>query len=400
MTGRHSWRPVRAAHLRSRGVAGGSGPGARRRRSTASTRTGRDGIYRTVDGGATWTLVFKSTWRRHRRRATSSSRPMIRGSSTPCRNRRPAPLARASGFVAISHDAGATWTTQSLRSARRCWHIAVGPLEPDGTRRVYAVGDSVVLVLDGRRPDVDDGPGCRSTDQRNVRKCSRRSRPAAAKRGRGRLRRRDCVRRAATRRRSSRCEPGNPEKVYLATTGGALGPDADYVPTRCPTERLSTPRCGRLAGEASLWLGDFSRFELNNGSAQWGLLPGPPVYTGRDHARAATATSRPKRRAVDSSVFFSDNSHVHVSVGTPTRQPRWHRLDGMDASVAQRTSGVNFERPLHARGPACDRVHTRLRDHAENPPAIPAAYNKNSELDQHVAGRSVAGERRRRLLVR
>ena len=94
-----------------------------------------------------------------------------------------------------------------------------------------------------------------------------------------------------------------------------------------PDGTLVNTECRRLAGEASLWVGDFSRFELNNGSAQWALLPGPPVYTG---ATTPSGNCFVVTKATSSGflLFFSDNSHVHVSAGTPTDNASWHRLDG------------------------------------------------------------------------
>ena len=46
-------------------------------------------------------------------------------------------------MVAISQDAGATWTYQGSAGVYAS-HIAVGPLEPDGKRRVYAEGYNTI----------------------------------------------------------------------------------------------------------------------------------------------------------------------------------------------------------------------------------------------------------------
>ena len=125
-------------------------------------------------------------------------------------------------------------------------------------------------------------------------------------------------------------DPTNPAKVYMATTGGALGPT--YYSDKVPNGTLVNTRCERLAGEASLWLGDFTNFQLNNGRASWELLPGPPVYTG---ATTPSGNCYVVTKPTGSGflVVFSDNSHVHVSAGKPTANASWHRLDGTDASV-------------------------------------------------------------------
>ena len=45
---------------------------------------------------------------------------------------------------------------------------------------------------------------------------------------------------------------------------------------------LVNTRCERLAGEASLWVGDFSSFELNNGKRELGAAAGSPGLYGSD----------------------------------------------------------------------------------------------------------------------
>jgi hypothetical protein len=133
-----------------------------------------------------------------------------------------------------------------------------------------------------------------------------------------------------------------------------------------------------------LWVGDFSRFELNNGSAAWALLPGPPVYSGVT-SPSGNCYVVTKQTSNGFLLFFSDNSHVHVSAGTPTDNASWHRLDGMDASVAHRegeTKNIVFmHADPHAIAFTPDFEITLKRSTEKDP------FNKNSELDKHVAGR-------------
>ncbi len=101
---------------------------------------GRDGIYRSTDGGSTWTLVMKSAVPCNIDFAPDDPQ-LVYAVTTQMTSATPP---RTFGVVATSRDAGASWTTQSLRLDTTLWHVAVGPMEADGTRRVYALGDKVV----------------------------------------------------------------------------------------------------------------------------------------------------------------------------------------------------------------------------------------------------------------
>jgi hypothetical protein len=177
-------------------------------------------------------------------------------------------------------------------------------------------------------------------------------------------------------------EPGSPSRLYLATAGGANGPT--YYNSKVPDGTAVNTVCERLAGEATLWVGDFGAFETS-GSAQWTLLPGPPVYSG--------ATSPSGNRYVTTKLtssgfllFFSDNSHVHVSMGRPAGSASWHRLDGMDASEAKRegkSSNILF---VHI-DPHAIAYTPDFEITLKQPSGVTDPYNRNSELDSHIAGR-------------
>ena len=127
-------------------------------------------------------------------------------------------------------------------------------------------------------------------------------------------------------------EPGNPAVVYLATEGGANGPS--FFTPGVPDGTLCNTTCARLAGEASLWRGDFSQFE-STGAAQWTLLPGPPIAA--DTTPSGNAFVVTKATSAGFLVFFSDNSHVHVSVG---------RTDGCEfLASARRARHLDRARP-------------------------------------------------------
>jgi hypothetical protein len=339
---------------------------------------GRDGIYRTSDGGATWTLVFKSPVQCNIAFVPDNERLVFAattGTTAP-------PNARNFGVVAISMDGGVNWTTKTLPLNTTLWHIAAGPLEPDGKRRVYALGDGVVWYsTDGGqnwKRDLGVGPQVRNVRtvlaQFQAGTCGSTSPVgnfgAAIAYNNG-----DAAQILAI-------EPGNPKRVFMATTGGALGPC--YYHDKLKDGKLVNTECIRLAGEASLWVGDFSAFELNNSNAQWTLLPGPPVYSG-ETTPSGNCYVVTKPTSSGFLVFFSDNSHVHVSAGTPTDNVSWHRLDGMDASVAHRSdihSNVVF---MHVDPHAI--AFTPDFEITLKPSTESAPFNKNSELDTHIAGR-------------
>ena len=335
----------------------------------------RDGIYRTIDGGANWTLVLKTADTCNIVFAPDDPQLVYAVTTKKTKTSQP----QTFGVVAISHNAGATWTMKAFALGTTLWHVAVGPLEPDGKRRVYALGDTVVWYSTdaGQTWQMDLGV---VPQIKNVRQVLAAFQVSCGGSGVGNFGSRIAFA-GGDAPQVLAVEPGNPAKVYLATTGGALGPTYYSV---IADGKLVNTDCKRLAGEASLWVGDFSRFELNNNNAQWALLAGPPVYSGVS-SPSGNCYVVTKATSNGFLLFFSDNSHVHVSVGTPTDNASWHRLDGMDASVAHR-SGVHGNVEFmhvdpHAIAFAPDFEITLKRASESSP------YNKNSELDKHVAGR-------------
>ena len=336
---------------------------------------GRDGVYRSADGGVTWTLVLKSA-----SRPTSTPFNICFAPDDPQlvyavgTLRQPGSI---SGLVAVSVNAGVTWQTQTVGSS--LWHVAVAPLEPSGARRLYAVGDSVIWYSanGGATWAADAGVSTITTLRAQLTAFQQTCNPNAGTGGFGGAIS-GAVCDAAT---ILAVEPGSPARVYLATGGGANGPT--YYSSAVPDGTLVNTDCRRLAGEASLWVGDFTAF-ATTGAAQWSLLPGPPVYTG-------TTTPSGNRYVVTQPtssgflVFFSDNSHVHVSDGVPTGTASWHRLDGMDASEARR-QGLSNTLFMHA-DPHAIIFTPDFEITLKAPQGVQDPYTRNSELDEHVAGR-------------
>lgn len=278
----------------------------------------KDGVWRTADGGATWTLVLPTG-------ACNLAFAPDDGQLV---------FAALGYVVAISQDAGATWAYEWSAGVYAS-HIVVGPLEADGKRRVYAEGfNTIWCSLDGGATWIQDT----STTITDTRQALHDFQNACLG-GVGGL---DGFGfgigiAGGMAGQTLAIEPNNPTVVYLAAEGGANGPS--YFTPGVQDGTLCNTTCARLAGEASLWRGDFSQLETT-GAAQWTLLPGPPIAA--DTTPSGNAFVVTKATSAGFLVFFSDNSHIHVASGVPTAANSWHRLDGWDISTAHAQGGLQL----------------------------------------------------------
>jgi hypothetical protein len=337
---------------------------------------GRDGLYRSEDGGATWTLVLKSfstTNPTSLNVAFAPDDPQLVYAVGTLVSR----FGQTLGVLAISQDAGKTWTTRFVGSS--LWHVAVAPVEVDGTRRVYAAGDSAIWYSSdaGHTWTADGGVATIKAARQALSDFQQTCDPPGGVGGFGG----QVAYAGGNAPRILAVEPGTPSRVYLATTGGANGPT--YYSETVPDGTLVNTDCKRLAGEASLWSGDFRQFRAT-GSAQWSLLAGPPVYSGVS-SPSGNCYVATKATAEGFLLFFSDNSHVHVSAGAPASNASWHRLDGMDASQTKR-AGVNYNSLFVHVDPHAIAFTPDFDITLKAPSGVQAPYDQNSELDQHLAG--------------
>ena len=260
----------------------------------------KDGIYRSADGGNTWSLVHQF--------GCSGGGPVGQVVFAPDN---PNLLFAAGGCaIGISTDSGLTWMDQEITGT--VWHIAVAPQE-DFIRRVYAAGDGQIWYSqDGGQTWFRDNAPLPNT--------------AGGRAG-------DCC---GNNAHVLVVEPGHPDHVYLAVPGLANG-RSYYHPTSLGLDGqpANTPPDNPLrpAGEGSVWLGDYSGFVVgdpNRQVATWMQLSGPPLYywgstdSGNVYLEAKVTPS-------GYLLFFSDRAHVHVSLGRPT-PTSWHRLDGRNVS--------------------------------------------------------------------
>lgn len=324
----------------------------------------RNGVYRSADGGISWTLV----------------QPGSVGQVAFAPDDGSLAIAALGSGVAVSHDAGTTWTFRFLDPA---WHVAIGPLESSGVRRVYAAGeDTIWRSIDGGGTWLPDAGAAVVRQSRAaisafiVANGGGAIPPFAGRTG-------DV---GAPGAHALAIEPGNPQHVYLAAAGGTFGLSyyarrADGTPIPDGTEANVTP--DRLAGEGSLWFGDFSNFETA-GAAAWEAVPPSPLYSGATTPSGCVYVVA-KPTASGFLLFFADSSSVFVASGRPLNAAVWHRLDGRDASFDARANQL-FDHMLvhvdpHALGMTSDFDLTLKPAFGVSSP-----YDQNSELDQALGG--------------
>jgi hypothetical protein len=338
--------------------------------------TSRDGIYRSANGGQSWELVLQVP--------NPTSFTGVSQIEFAPDDPNLAYAAMGINGIAFSIDAGKTWTLQSIGIL--VWHIAVAPQEAPGVRRMYAAGISFSNVSQIFYSE-NGGASWKFDPGGNVINASRATLAAFQSSCGG-----NGVGGFAGRSASSggsspkilAVEPGNPAKVYLATPGGALGPSYyNNGPNPAPDGTQCNTVCNRLAGEGSIWYGDFSQFTAN-GQAFWLDMPGPPVYSGGGDTPSGCSYVITKLTSTGFLVFLSDTSHVHVSQGTPATFNSWHRLGGKDASRAKH-DGTNFNNlTVHADPHAL--IFTPDFEITLQPSTEASPYDQNSELDQHISG--------------
>jgi photosystem II stability/assembly factor-like uncharacterized protein len=336
----------------------------------AATRAGqfsvsRDGLYRSVDGGATWRLVLQAA--------------VSQVAFAPDDSLLVFAAAGANG-VAVSTDAGANWTEHTVSGVAN--HLAVAPQEAPGVRWVYAAGDNRIFVSSdgGGAWDSDAGAADLRTALDEI--WFRYAQPDQPPTFAG-----GSADSNASAAQILAIEPGRPRCVYLAAPSGANGPgfytprSADGTSFPDGTIRNVPPAPG--AAEGSLWIGDFDGFELT-GRARWAQLPGPPLYHGVT-TPSGTAYVITHKISTGYLVFFGDCSHVHVTSGRPTAASSWHRLDGMDVAEAKQKGHSNNQIFMHP-DPHALELTGDFEIKLKPPSGVSAPYDSCRVLDQHLRG--------------
>lgn len=321
----------------------------------------RDGIYRSADGGSTWRLVLF---------ASLGVSQIVFAPDDP-----DLVYAAIGNAIAVSQDAGETWTLRPAGGT--VWHVAVGPREPSGARRVYAAGDNRIFrSADGGVTWREDAGAATIRDVRNAlmqfQIANGVDNPVGLFAGQTADSNGDAPQILAL-------EPGSSTRLYLAAPGGAFGPTFydRVVPDGTPANTLPE----RFASEGSLWFGDYDGFDAS-GAARWVQLPGPPLYTFGSTPSGNTYVVT-KKTSGSFLVCFSDLSHIHVSEGRPTATRSWHRLDGRDISAGKLAGDNSNKLFVHVDPHAL----VLTADFTLKPATgVPAPYDQNSVLDTFLAG--------------
>lgn len=313
----------------------------------------RTGIYRSTDGGDSWSLVHQFDTCGTPEQVTQ----VVFAPDDPS-------LAYAAGGcgIAVSSDGGKGWNEyfpQGTSGASRVWHLAVGADAPAGRRVVAAGPGRIWYSADGGKnwlPDQGVSGGVPAAFG------------GASSKG------------AGTGARVLAFEPGTDDRVYLA--GGNVA--ANMPPCYFYDTRPDGTPCN--AGLGVLWYGDLSAFDPRTDSTlsgTWTRIPGPPIYNG---AGASGVHYVYTHAAADGYLlFFSNQSTVNVSVGRPTGASSWHRLDGWNGSESKRNNAKN-KSFVHvdphglAVSPDFDLTLKAVTD-------LSAPYNQNAELDECLGGR-------------
>jgi len=317
----------------------------------------RDGVYRSIDGGLTWTLVYT---------ADLSLGEFV--SQVVFAPDDPLLVYAAIGRAVIrSVNAGLSWTRRSVPG--RAWHVGVGALEAGGVRRVFGVGSNTLCYsTNGGTTWRRDTGGAAMTAITDVGEKTANNSGSGAS--------------------VVVVDPSNPQCVFLAGTSGANGPsyyaqrpDGTLVAdgTICNT----TP--DRPCGEGSLWYGDYTQFgDGTTGAATWTQLPGPPVYWGAT-TPSGNSFVIAQPTAAGFLLVFADRSHVHICAGKPTGAVSWHRFDGKDASRTKTENDLHNRLFVHPDPHAI--VVTRDFDLTLTPATgVPSPYDQNSVLAAHLGG--------------
>jgi uncharacterized repeat protein (TIGR01451 family) len=361
----------------------------------------KNGIYRSTDGGRSWTLVHQFRYNEQ----TCEADPDKKFPALPVGQIVFAPgdsnLVYAAGgcAIAVSNDGGQHWVDRPIKQGTTVgtvWHVAVAPPDENFIRRIYAAG-----------PDQN----WYSQNEGNTWFKDRSSElPTIAKRGTpgfppGFIFPGDfggfaqdghdinsghfaCEGFRCSSARILAVEPGHPDHVYLAVPVAANGPSYFFASPDGSRCNVGGPRDG--CGEGGLWLGDYSNFSSGQ-AAQWRQLPGSPNYPTSDPSGVvyvATHELPPTTNTGPYLLFFSDGSNVHVSLGRPKLSPRrltsnsWHRLDGRDASQAKLDNEQNpTEKSYVHVDPHALVVSPDLNIRLKPAEGVPFPYDQNSVLD-------------------
>ena len=353
----------------------------------------KTGIYRSTDGGKSWSMVYQPKYSD----GTVAKVTQIR--FAPDDNK--LVYAAVGSGIAISTDSGAKWTESKISGtgpySLHAWHIAIAPKESSSKRRLYACGNGHLWY------SINDGSTWSEeyalTKQKGLETNSN-------------LLCQETTDSNGTAAQIMDVEPGHPDRLYIAYKHLANGPryfaqHDDLDKKSVVLTEMDGVECGTYVtltsdhqkkigetqllvgcGEGSIWYGDFSGFKDGSTSTQrasWEKMTGPPVYWG-----GSTPSGRAYLKIHPVSggylLFFSDRSHVHMSVGKPAKDS-WHRLDGLDIAKTRKDNKGLYNRLVMHVDPHAILVSPDYNLSLKKPSGVDSTYSKNYELDKCYAGR-------------
>ena len=331
------------------------------------------GIYRSSDGGTSWTLVHQFRYNQETCKADLDKKFPALPVGQVVFARDDSNLVYAAGGCAIakSIDGGVTWVDKPIPGSQeraRAWHVVTAPQEGP-IRRVYAAGDGKIFYSKdgGNTWFTDSAPIIPQMGSfQGISYGSVGGFPGGG----------------GNSSQVLAVEPGHPDHVYVAVTNTSNGPHYYFA----SPDGQSCQESEGCSG-AAVWLGNYSAFFQQGNAGTWRRLASPPAYYGgcqglsTDSGRVYIVT---KRTSSGYLLFLADNSHVHVSQGRPEQSALWHRLDGRDASQSKRDNQLCNELFVHA-DPMAIAVSQDF-DITLKPSNLPPPFNQNSELDQFVRG--------------
>ncbi|MBK8704382.1 MAG: hypothetical protein IPN33_12725 [Saprospiraceae bacterium] len=174
--------------------------------------------------------------------------------------------------------------------------------------------------------------------------------------------------------------PGTSDEIFLVAPLGVQsipnGPTYWSATINDGDKCCGGPNCKeeiKCGYRGTIWKGNLT-------TGTFSQLPGPPIYSTGDYSGVIYVYTQNTDNGY--LLFFSDDSKVHVSEGMPTNNS-WHRLCGVDASESKRS------------GKRDQFVHVDPHDLAVSPDFNltlkasdqPSPYNMNFELNKYLLGR-------------
>lgn len=282
------------------------------------TKDPRDGIYRSSDGGHSWTRVLQFQCGS----VVGQPTDVLFAPDDPSRLWASGQCGVAYSEVPLVPKGGSSTAIPGVGTAST-WHLvnlsgsastlAVAPATAEGKRWVYACGpDAFYDSVDGGRTYITNSVGARCADSDG-----------------------GYFYGSSSSSTNLAIVPGHPDQVYAAQANFSNG--YAYFDARPLTPGLlAHPDGTRCLGTAekntcggSLW---FDIFDSSGAASAWTQIPSPPWYAGNGSSTFSGSVGvLTQPSGTGYLVLFWDSDSLSVSSGPPSATS-WRRLDGPNAS--------------------------------------------------------------------